>query len=109
MSVVERKTNEEIEIEILRNGFTWGKFVKFHKISEYLIVEYKPRVFDGVSPKKPKQHEEVSSFHPYIDGRDTSTSYKSLDKALIGVISEKYDGFSTRAPQYIESMLKMDK
>ena len=64
--------------------FPWGKIVKVHKIGKYKIVEYKSYVYvNGVSTDKLNKK---SSFHPFINNKDTSHSFNSLDKAMIFMV-----------------------
>ena len=90
-------------------GCAWlGKFVDFHTLGEYSIVEYKPTAFDGCNPKVPHQYETESNFHPYINGQDTNTSYDTIEKAIVGAIACKYDGGNTRADVYFMKSIKPD-
>lgn len=73
----------------------WGQIKKIHTISNIQIAEY-------------FNHEEnTTCFHPYIDNRDLSVSYESLDKAIIGTLTIKYDGYNTHADNLIFRMLQM--
>lgn len=93
------------DIKAEKSKFTWGKVVTYHIIDMYLIVEYKPTAFDGVSPKVPRQFEKESLFHPYIGGVSTSTSYRSIDAALAGCIARKRDGTNSSADRYFMKMI----
>lgn len=36
-------TNEDLRKELSSKPYAWGKFVCFHEVGEYLVVEYKPK------------------------------------------------------------------
>jgi hypothetical protein len=94
-----------IEEKIVKN-FPWGPVVETHSIGEYFIVEYHPQIFKGCHGTR-KHEETKTSFHPYINSKDTNNCFVSLDMALIGCICLKHDGINTRAPDYIYLMLEM--
>jgi hypothetical protein len=79
--------------------FTWGEFISLHEVGEYSIIEYHPWKQKGASLLTGQPSEEIS-FHPYINGRSLSHSFKSLDEALVFCIAYKFDGCNTRANQY---------
>lgn len=101
-----KTTNKRIKAEIIKDGFTWGKLVRFHEIGKYLIVEFKGIKFDGVSPVTHREYENKSSFHPYYIGYDFNTSYESLDSAIVGVIAMRHDGHNTKADRYFMKAIK---
>lgn len=76
-------------MNICGKKFVWGNVTKQHTIGEWLIVEYQD-----------KNNNSETMFHPYYQGKDTGCSYATLDEALIGAISRKYDGLNTRADRY---------
>jgi hypothetical protein len=92
--------------EMIKSCAWLGKFVASHELGEYFIVEYKPTAYDGCSPKVPKRYEDESNFHPFINGKDTNTSYVSIEAAIVGAIAYKYDGGNTRADQYFLKAIK---
>lgn len=91
---------------ITNKNFAWGPIVKVHEISGFEIVEYHPQIFDG-STGTGKYNYKETRFHPYIDGKDTSTGHDSLDAALIYAIAQKYDGRNTKAHIYFQKMIEM--
>lgn len=94
-----------IEKETLKK-FPWGPVVAVHEIGEYSVVEYHPEVFEKSTGTG--RHHEYTNFHPYLNGKDTSQSFDTLDGALIGVIALKYDGLNSQAAYYFSKMIGLD-
>lgn len=46
------------------------------------------------------------SFHGYLNGRDVSQGWPSLDEALAGLIAIKHEGPNSRAGDYFMRMMK---
>ena len=90
-----QETTHEEKIEYLKAVFVWGDVINVHCIGEYQIIEAE---YNG----------EVD-YYGYIDYNDTRFSYKSLDEALIGIISIKYEGRETTAPYYFAKMIGMNR
>lgn len=84
------------KIQYINGEFVWGIIVKIHCIGDYQIIEYT----DG----KDKE----DKFHVYINFQDTSSSYSTLDNALIGAITQnKLEANEARwASSFIQKMLK---
>lgn len=91
-----REATFEEKIEYIRRDFTWGRIIDIHTVGDYQIIEYIP-----------KRNKEERCFHPYIGFNDTNTSYETLDKALTGVIFEKYEGHMNQLNYYVWKI--MDK
>jgi hypothetical protein len=89
----------EEKIEYLKREFHWGKIVKVHAMNEgeFIIFEYI------------REQETEKSFHVYLNFKSTSTSYSSLDSALIGCLTNKYLECNTAryAHSFISKMLEM--
>ena len=90
--------------ELTSNQYTWGKIIEIHEVGIYIIVEYKAIKFDGCSPVEPKEYEENSSFHPYVNGDDNNESFNSLDHALAAAICIN-NNEKTRASNYFMKMI----
>ena len=86
-------THEE-KLEYLQEKFVVGEVIDWYCIGDYQISEY---VRDG----------EIR-YHVYINYEDTCRSYSTLDGAIIGAISQKYDRCTTRADRYICKMLDIE-
>lgn len=80
--------------------YTWGEIITIHHIGDYDIVEYYPWKVDGVTVLTGSPDYDDRSFSIYIYGKCLSTSYGSLDEALVGCVAHKYDGCNTRAVGY---------
>jgi len=91
----------------LKNGkpFTWGEIVAIHEIGNLSVVEYHPWKKDGVTICTGDADMESLQFHGYIDGKSVSESWNTLDRALVGLICQKHDGYSSRAAYYIFKMI----
>ena len=81
--------------------YIWGEIIYIYRVGEYAIIKYVP---DHGSRSR-------ILYHPFInrnnDWHDTECSYSTLDKALIGVISYKYDGYNSNASEYFGRMVGM--
>ncbi len=93
---------------LLNELYTWGKFKAIHEIGLYLIVEYYPTKYDGCAAIN-GTYEDFTSFHPFINERDTNTSYNSLEAAIVGAIAYKYDGGNSQAGYFFMKMIKQDQ
>ncbi|GCD12630.1 hypothetical protein [Clostridium tagluense] len=87
------EANKQDYIDYIEKDFSWGTVIKTHTIGEYQIIEY-------------TDSENTISFHPYINYIDTNYTFKSLEKAMTGVIIYKYDGANSRANEYLWKMIK---
>lgn len=77
-------------------SFSWGHVHAVHRIGEYTIVEYKHR------------HSGEIAFHVYVGNKDTSTSFESLDAALVGAIAYKAEGPNSQAAWYFMKMIRSE-
>lgn len=84
------------------NKFVWGPISWIHEIGPYMIVEYRQdrSTFIG----RDQNDHGRTLFHPYLNGKDTSTSYESLSSALVGVIGYEREGGNGRAACYFDLM-----
>jgi len=55
--------------------FVWGRIKETHEVGPYAIVEFEPSNWNTKNPP-------AREFHPYVNGKDTSTSALTLDGAL---------------------------
>jgi hypothetical protein len=86
--------------------FTWGKIISIMEIGPYSIASYHPRNVEGCVVLQTINKDKVQ-FHAWIDGKDCSESFESLDAALAGCIAYKIEGSNHRADRYfIQSMKK---
>lgn len=69
--------------------FPWGKIDDVHCLLEYEIVEF--------TPKDPETWPAPVMYLPYVGGRDTGETYKTLDQALVGAIAYKYSPHTVAA------------
>lgn len=86
--------------------FAWGPIVKVHEIGEYQIVEFLRDLsnFHLTGQANPYADHGATQFHPYINGRDTGTYYRTLDSALVGCVAYKREGPNGRAADYFDRM-----
>lgn len=83
--------------------FPWGPIDATHEVGEYQIVQFRRDMSNSSQPKYWHEHGQTQ-FHPYINGRDTSCSYASLDSALVGVIAYRREGPNGQAAHYFDRM-----
>lgn len=102
---LEEATFDE-KVEYLKKEFSWGEVLEVHSIGEYIIFKYKEKKSDHISDEAYEKENHIS-YHSYTDFKDDCRGYATLDQAIIGAISSKYDG-SDRAFGYICRMLDMD-
>lgn len=94
------------------SNYTWGQVQEIFRIGDYGIVKY-------ISDYD-KDEEDKIRFHPFIwttdpeltkwhDNEpfwsDTSTSYYSLESAIVGAIARKFDGANSQAAGFFDKMI----
>lgn len=99
------------DLDAIRNGaqFTWGTAIHLHEVGPYSILEFHPWKRDGVSIVTGDPDTSKTQFHSWVDGKNTSHSYASLDAALAGCIAHRYEGSMHQADYYFMKMLVTDK
>lgn len=86
--------------------FTWGRIIKIEEIGPYAIASYHPRKVDGCVVTHAINEKEIQ-YHAWVDGKDCSESFESLEAALAGCIAYKIEGCNHHADHYfIQSMKK---
>ena len=86
-------THEE-KLKYLQGKHIFGNVVDWHCIGDYQILKC--------------IRDEKIRYQVYINYEDTYSSYPTLDSAIIGAMSQKYDGCNTRADKYICKMLGIE-
>lgn len=79
--------------------FNWGEIVKIHSINDIDVIEYLPD----------PENRHRKQFHVFVDGEDTSSSYDTLDEAVIAAIAWKYDGLNSQAAFYFCRMINLNQ
>ena len=97
-----QETTHNEKVEYLKQEFPWGEIIKVYNIGEYVIFEY----INGYDLER--EGKTVIAFHAYMNYRNLSYSYNSLDSCLIGTIARKYDGANSQAAKFFERMVKME-
>jgi len=64
--------------------FAWGIVIETLNLRQYTIIEYHPWKRDGVTILTGKPDFEKKCYSIFLNGKDTCTSYDSLQAALIG-------------------------
>ena len=95
---IEETTHEE-KIDYLRLEFNWGIVTNVHCVGEYVIFEY-------ISNSKDSKG--ITFYHAFMDYKNISISYHTLDQCLIGTIAYKYDGINSKAANYFYKMIGMN-
>lgn len=83
--------------------FPWGPIDQVHEVGPYQIVEYR-RDMSNFAGSDYSEHGRVQ-FHPFIDGKDTSRSFDTLDAALVGAVAYRHEGPNGSADWYFMRML----
>jgi len=98
------------EVEKLQDGgsFWLGRIVKWHKLGEYDIAEYHPRAMDGARISKVIDTD-TTNFAGYIDGRDASHSWSTLEQAIVGLIAIRRDGPNSQAGTFFCRMVRIEQ
>lgn len=87
-----REASFDEKIEYIKANFTHGKVLNVHIIGIYQIVE-----FEALSGKV--------LFQSFFRFNDKYTCYESLDKAITGVIFERYEGSDSTLNSYVWNIL----
>ena len=87
-----REATIEEKVIFIRSEFVWGNIISVHLIDDYQVIEFNDR-------------DDVKRYQPYVDFKDTHCSYESLEEAIVGAISYKYDGCNSRADIYFWRMV----
>lgn len=85
--------------------FPWGPIQQVHQIGRYQVVEFLSDVV-GFTGADLSEHGKPH-FHPYVDGKDTSRSFGTLEEAVVHAIAVAHDpaGANTRAATYFARMV----
>ncbi len=83
--------------------FPWGPIQQIHTVGDFAIVEFLDDRSKFDAEDSWAGHGDTM-FHPYIDGRDTSRSYGSLESALVGAIAYRRRGPNSQAAEHFELM-----
>lgn len=92
--------------------FPWGPIDRVHEIGDIQIVEYRRDLsnFISTSPSNPDPYAAHghTEFHPFVNGNDTHTWFRSLDSAVVGAIAYKREGPNGQAAGYFNRMTLSD-
>lgn len=94
--MTEKQTDLHRMTQDVSHGFTWGAYLTTHEVGPYQIVEFHPNKTKGVTVLQ-GVFENSPAFHPFVNGKDLSTTVDSLDEALILAIAYQA-GHSLAAP-----------
>ena len=84
--------------------FTWGEIIGFYELGCYTIASYHPWKYEGVQVFVGNPSDEIE-YHAWIDGKDTSRGYSSLESAIVGTIAYKHDGNNSQAGEFFMRMI----
>ena len=84
------------------NDFGWGQILKVHEIGEYQIVEFDKFELNSV----PRKTTGEIRFQPFINERDTSHTFDTLDEAIIFAIARNNEGLNGKAHDYFWKMIR---
>lgn len=87
-----REATIEEKVIFIRSEFVWGEIKNVHLIDDYQIIEFYDR-------------DDEKRYQSYVNFKDTHCSYESLEEAIVGAISYKYDGCNSKADIYFWRMV----
>lgn len=87
-----REATIEEKVIFIRSEFVWGEIKNVHLIDDYQIIEFYDR-------------DDGKRYQSYVNFKDTHCSYESLEEAIVGAISYKYDGCNSKADIYFWRMV----
>lgn len=83
--------------------FLWGKIIQIHILGKYELIECHPWI------SRSKYDKEKVNFHGYIDGKDVSMYWNSLEEAIVGLIAYNRDGSNSQAAHFFMKMTEPHK
>jgi hypothetical protein len=94
----DRTTN----LGLLRLGapFTWGAIIRIVNFGRYSVVIHHPWKVDGSAIVVGSPNLHIVEYHAYVDDKDTSRGFLSIEAAVVGAIAYAYDGPNTQADKY---------
>lgn len=93
-----------------KSPFTWGLPIKYYHVGPYTVLMFHTWQRKGSSVLTGLADLNKIEYHGWIDGKDTSTSWTTLDEALAGLIAYRHDGPNCRAGDYfIRSLQEVTK
>jgi hypothetical protein len=106
--IVLRRTTE---LDALKRGeaFTWGEVVAIHSVGAYAVVEHHPWMrTENRMVLTGQPDRQVTEFQAYVDGKDCSQTFGSLEAALAAAIADKAEGPNHRADIYFIKSLGLE-
>ena len=82
------------------NSFTWGAPIKLIEIGPYTLLKFHPWKQDGNTIITGTPDMDKISYHGWVDGKDTTTTWSSLELALAGVMGIKWAGYNNGEVEY---------
>lgn len=89
--------------------FPWGPIQHIHRIGRYEVVEYLRDASNMHSDDPDRTKHGTLHFHPFVDGIDTSRSYRTIEEAVVGAIAYAYDGVNSQAATYFSRMIALNE
>jgi len=91
-------------------SFVWGKVTNLHYLGPYCFVEFLRDNSHTFSVDKANlvQTHGQTQWHAFVNERDTSYSYDSLEAAMAGAVAYKVAGLNTQAAMHFMKMLDAD-
>ena len=85
-----RHKHDTCDLKIIRDHahrFCWGTPIKFHDFGRYTVLEYHPWKVDGCTCITGSPDTSVREFKPYVDGQEISTSWGTLEAAVVHALA----------------------
>ncbi len=99
------KTTELEKVKKFHSVFTWGIVTQIWEVGEYAVAAYHP--YNEAYGERFDENE--TSYHVWVNGRDTAHSFDTLDAALAFGMAYKADGPNTQAHRYFIKGLGLEK
>jgi transcriptional regulator with XRE-family HTH domain len=85
------------------DSFPWGPIDRVINFERYTFVQYR---FDKSSMASSDYSDHGSTFYQaYVDGRNTSHSFSTLDEAVVFAVAYRAEGPNTQAATYFMKMI----
>lgn len=91
----------DLENVKMNRRFTWGPIIAIHEVGRYAVVEYHERALNS------SRLTGRVLYHPYLDGRDLSMSFQSLEGAFIQVFGNAALGKNQMADAMAQAARKL--
>lgn len=100
------RTTEISKLWRFPESFTWGHVERIWVIGAYTIASFHPWKVIGCSIQTGEPQMGLLHYHVWIDGKDCSESFDSLESAMAGAVAYAIEGAGHRADFYFMAALR---